>query len=271
MAMNTNLAGMSPILGAGANSAGSQQAVPGATSMNTPAIGGATNTFLPSYPTGANAAPMTSPFSGGTVATAGADPGYTATSPGMPDLSAGFAANGPGANAGSNPLSAFTGTNLASSLGLNAQNNPNAAHDFVKAMHKAGYSAGVAGQLWNFLQSGAGFNPQIAQSVISSYQAAQQPGVNRGERDLMAQFGNMGLGASSAAAIGMGDYLSQVNASQGEVEGKILDQMYQQSIQNYMAVLMGGKGNPPKGLFDNILGYMNAASGDMQAAASMGV
>lgn len=279
MAMNTNLAGMSPILGMGANSGGSQQAVPGAMGMNTPAIGGATNAFLPSYPTGANAAPMTSPYGGGAPnPVAGADTGFSNTqvggqgAPGMPDLSAGFAANNFGATggAGAPGVGALGNTNIGSMLGLNAQNDPNAAHNFVKAMRKAGYSSGVAGQLWNFMQSGAGFNPQIAQSVISAYQAAQQPGVQRGERDLMAQFGGMGLGASSSAAIGMGDYLSQVNASQGEVEAKILDQMYEQSIQNYMTVLMGGKGPAPKGMFDNILGYMNAASGMAQSFATMG-
>jgi hypothetical protein len=271
MAMNTNLAGMSPILGAGANSAGSQQAVPGATSMSTPAIGGGTNAFLPTYPTGANAAPMTSPYGGGgassATSTAGTDAGYGNTGVGAPDASATFGGVTPAPFAANGAPSGATGAlatgNISSLLGLNAQNNPNAAHDFVAAMHKAGYSAGVAGQLWNFINSGAGYNPAVADALM----AQMQPQVNRGEADIMERFGSMGMGSSSAAAIGLGDYLSQVNLN----EGQVLSQLYEQSVQNYMTVLMGGKGNAPKGLFDNILGYMNAASGDMQAAATMGV
>ncbi len=242
----------------GANFGGSSQNVPVPGSTDVPAVGGQTSPFGLNFPGGANTSPMTSTMS--------AAPGTTATSPGGTDInsliqnifSQGFAANnvGPGqmgspggAQGGPAQGGGLGGFNLASMFGLGS-GDPNAAHNFVKAMHKAGFSSGVAGQLWNFLQSGAGFNPQVAQAMID----AMQPQVKRGEADILEQFGSKGLGMSSAAAIGLGDYLSQVNLN----EQAIFAQMIEQATQNYMQVLMGGKGNPPKGFFDNYLSWITA-------------
>lgn len=104
---------------------------------------------------------------------------------------------------------------------------------FQHAMKDAGYSWGVADQLWRFLSSGAGFNPQVAQAMINFL----QPQVHRGEMDILEQFSSRGLRNSSPAAIGLGDFLSQVNLNEQE----IFAQMYQQAVQNYLTVLLAGK------------------------------
>lgn len=126
-----------------------------------------------------------------------------------------------------------------------------------RAFTDAGAPSGVAASLADFLKSGAGYNPQILQSLI----AQLQPQISRGETDIMGQFGGAGLGQSSAAATGMGDYLSQVNLN----ESNMATQLYEQAINNYMQVMLGGsnwqsQSSPGfwqtlgEGLLSNVLG-----------------
>lgn len=96
------------------------------------------------------------------------------------------------------------------------------------------YGSGVAGQLMQFLMSGAGFN----QADINNMFASLQPGIERGEENLMSQFSASGNRFGSGAQIGLGDFLSQVNLNEGQIES----QMYQTAIDNFMNVLMGTSG-----------------------------
>jgi hypothetical protein len=155
-------------------------------------------------------------------------------------------------------------SNVASMLGMGGVNGswaPN-QNDFIKAMHKAGFSAGDAALLFNFLQSGAGYNPQVAQALIAS----MQPGVQRKEADILEQFGNMGLRGSSSAQLAMGDFLAQEQLN----EGQIFAQMYEQSVQNYMNVLLAGKGPAPKSLWDNISPIIQTMMSNANTVAKAG-
>lgn len=123
-----------------------------------------------------------------------------------------------------------------------------------KGLSGAGYKDGVANLLAQFLFSGAGYNPQVAQALL----AQMQPTISRGSANILEQFGSQGLGSSSAAAIGLGDYMSQVQLNEGE----ILSNLYEQSVQNYLTVLTGAK-SPPKtgGGLTAILGSLLGAAG----------
>lgn len=212
----------------GSNPSGGQMAVPTPASQNTPAIGGNDSPFAPTPPTGQQ----------------------------TPGISSSIATAGPiGPSSAANNLAT---TNPSSLWGLGA-GDPNAAHNFVKSMGKAGFSSGVAGQLWNFINSGAGFNPQVAEAMI----AAMQPGVQRKEADIMEQFSGLGMRGGSPAAIATGDFLAQEQLN----EGQIWAQMYEQSVSNYMNVLLAGKGNPPKSLFDNIMTGISTMSGAAESGA----
>jgi hypothetical protein len=146
---------------------------------------------------------------------------------------------------------------------------------------KKTYGDGTAHEIMNFLTSGAGFN----QSAINNMLAALQPGIERGTESLMEQFSTSGNRFGSGAQIGFGDYLSQVQLNEGQLE----TQMYEQSINNYMNVLMGtagqqaqNKANSP-GLMDSIsqglglgaagasgiMGGMGAAAGGAGGMASI--
>lgn len=259
----------------GANPSGSNVAVPTATSNATPAVGGGTNPFLPNFPSGQNNFPMN-------FAPAPSGSGGT-------DMSSINLAN----QFGFGPFG--QGGQTAGVGGF-----PN-EKDWIKSMGKAGFSAGNAGALWQFIQGGAGWNPQVAQAMQNSIQnqmnamgqsfnASTQtimnqamPLRNRGEMDMMEQFGARGLRNSSAAAVGLGDYLSQFDTnltsqlfqaqsnlmSQDaalQTQGmQTMVQMYEQAVSNFENVLLAGKGPPKQNMFQNIIQGVNAASGLISA------
>jgi hypothetical protein len=209
----------------GANTGGTNMAVPTTGSNSTaPAVGGQTNPFLPA------------PVSG-------------AQTPGLMNTTSNASPTAPGDLGGLNPFNTLGG-----STSWVKQN------DFIKAMRKSGFSAGDAGLLYSFLQSGAGFNPQVAQALIN----ANKPGIERGQANILEQFSSQGLRGGSPAAVAMGDFMSQVDLN----EQQIFAQLYEQSVQNYLSVLMGGKGKPPASTMENILMGTEAIKNLSQAASA---
>jgi hypothetical protein len=170
-----------------------------------------------------------------------------------------FPANaGPYATTGAGSV---TGPGTASgnpNIGGFAQLDPAKANQLYQDLSKT-YGAGTAQAIWQFLQSGAGYN----QNAINNLLASLQPGIQRGEEDLMSQFSALGNRFGSGAQIGLGDYLSQVNLN----EGQLISQMYEQALTNYIDVLMGAasanaqtKANSPS-LLDKILSPLSAITG----------
>lgn len=135
--------------------------------------------------------------------------------------------NMPGA---SNPIAGLDPSKI---LGGGSKFGGMNVNDIKRAFMKAGYSAGDAYLIAQFLGSGAGFNPQVAQAML----AALNPQIERGQANILEQFSAGGLRESSPAAIGLGDYMSQVYLDQGQ----ILSQMYEQAVQNYMEVMLAGR------------------------------
>ncbi len=195
----TYRAGLTP----GANTSGTQTKQPGSLNLaTTPAIGAQANPLLPSYPSGQSMPGISSPL------------------------------NFP-ANTGGAPLpSTATLRGFGSPIG--AATDPSHGNDYLKALEASGLRPGMAEAVANLMQSGLGYSPQVVQTLL----AAMQPQIQRGEAQLMEQFGAAGLGESSAAAIGMGDYLSQVALQ----EGQLVAGLYEQSVQNYMSLLTSMSG-----------------------------
>ena len=186
----------------GANMGGSSVAippVPGST-MGSPSIGGNTNPFIPMVPSG-----QQMPGSTNSLAMPANTEGATPADTGM------------------------TGQDLAGNLAgsSNVPTGWNAVyHDLKKR-----YGAGMGGLLMQFLKSGAGFNPEAMKALFAS----MGPQIERGQESIMEQFSAMGNRFGSPAAVGIGDYMSQVNLNMEQ----IMAQMYEQSIQDYMSVLTG--------------------------------
>jgi hypothetical protein len=198
----------------GANYSGSSVAVPQSPIVpggGNPALGGATSPFLPTVPSGTSSFPMT--------ASSGALPNTTGSSSGTSGGSTGLG--------GANNYSGLWGS-TQSLAGL------------IKGLEKSGLTGGVASVLAQFLQSGAGFNPQVAQALIN----AMGPQVERGQESIIEQFSAMGNRFGSPAATGLADYQAEVNLNMDQ----IFSQLYEQSVQNYLEVLMGvGKKSPTFG------------------------
>ena len=133
-------------------------------------------------------------------------------------------------------------------------------NDIAKGMQTAGFSGGVGTALSEFLMNGAGFNPAVAQALI----AAMQPQIAKGQANLMGQFGAQGLAGGSPAALGMGDYLAQTNLD----VGTLLSGMYEQSVNNYMDVLLAGKTPQQQG--GGILGALGSLIGGIGGTSTGG-
>lgn len=91
--------------------------------------------------------------------------------------------------------------------------------------------------LYNYLSTGAGYNPQVAGALINQ----MQPLEARGRNHVLDAFGDEGQRFSSTAAIGLGDFESQFAAD----EAGILAQEYDKS-QNRYAELLGSLMNDTK-------------------------
>jgi len=132
---------------------------------------------------------------------------------------------------------------------------------------KKSYGDGTAHALMNFLTSGAGFNQDAVNNLI----AAMQPQIERGTESLMNQFSATGNRFGSGAQIGLGDYLSQVNLNEGQME----TQMYESAISNYINTLTGvgsqvaqTKANSPS-TSDSILSGLQLGGSAGQGASSI--
>lgn len=196
----------------GMNPTGSQISL-GGSMPNTPP---GANALLPNVnpsPSSSGAGPMD------VVPGSSTTPAFPANGPGPTNLLTPPA--GPQTNVGTAAQSPIGGINLASSKDLSR------LFDSLKKT----YGDGAAHLLLNFLTTGAGFN----QDAINNLFASLQPQIERGTENLMSQFSASGNRFGSSAAIGLGDYLSQVNLNEGQLE----TQMYEQAINDYLNVLMG--------------------------------
>lgn len=159
-------------------------------------------------------------FSSGTGSPFPMFPSYGGGNYSMPN------AGGPSYNVGS----FGTGAGLAglnSGLGFNW--GQGYGSDVYNMLGKA-YGKGT-GQLLGNILSGGLYNPQVAAAMLN----AQQPGIARGEAGIEGAFGDAGARFSSAAALGLGDFESQVQLNQQQT----LAQMFEQSQGQELSLLTG--------------------------------
>jgi hypothetical protein len=121
------------------------------------------------------------------------------------------------------------------------------------------YGDGFGNTLWNTLQSGAGFNPAIANAFIKEMQPIFQENL----ANAMEYFSSTGSRFSSAAALGAGKAVADFSAKQQAV----FAQMYMWAYQNYLNVLQYGATNTGDNTFGNIrsiLGLLQTAGKGIQ-------
>lgn len=156
---------------------------------------------------------------------------------------------------------------------------PSSWENTVKGFKGEGVSTGIAQDLASFLQSGSGYNPAIVNGLIQSIFASLQPQISRGKADIMEQFGSMGAGMSSEAAIGMGDFLSQVNLNESNIASSLIYNAYNQSVQNFMQTLLGPteaalsrpKGGGILGSISSLFGGLGGGQGISDLLGQLGI
>lgn len=105
--------------------------------------------------------------------------------------------------------------------------DPNLSGNFLREFQRA-YGKGTGDVLYQMMTQGL-FNPQVA----SNYLNALQPGIQRGQADILNAFGRSGNRFSSSAALGLGDYNSQVQLN----EGQLLSGLYENAQTNQLNML----------------------------------
>lgn len=170
--------------------------------------------------------------------------------------------SGPQAN---NPL--FSGTNiqgLSTGFGVNGQLGANWLRELQDT-----YGKGLGSALDQLLGKGF-FNPQVAASFLN----ALQPGIQRGEADILQAFGAEGARFGSTAAIGLGDYNSQVQLNEQQTLASLYENAQNQELSLLSQLLPGLQESQANrgssGLFGDILGGLEAVGGAIAASFTGG-
>lgn len=120
------------------------------------------------------------------------------------------------------------------------------------------YGSGTGNFLTSLLQNGL-FNPQVASAFLNSMQS----GVNSGVASLQQSFGAEGSRFGSAAALGIGDYLSQVNLNEESVMANMFLTAQGEELnllQNLLPTIHAERANSG-GILSDILGGAEIAGG----------
>jgi hypothetical protein len=199
-------------------------------------------TAFPSFP---SFGPIQSPAASSRVASATGLPLPTGVNPTAPT------ANAP----------VFGSTNLQGlSGGLNTQltGQPGNPGDKLYKQLVGAYGSGAGASIFDLLTNGT-FNPQVAAAFLN----AMQPGIQRGESDILGAFGDSGSRFSSGASLGLGDYLSQVNLNEQSTLASLYEQSQNQELsllQNILPTLHAEHANSG-GILGDILGGLEIAGG----------
>ena len=156
--------------------------------------------------------------------------------------------------------SPYSGTDFAGlSTGLSATGPAGDMSNNLFKELRRGYGKGTGTILDQLLSNGL-FNPQTAAAILN----AQQPGIARGQQDILSAFGDAGSRFSSSAQLGLGDYMSQVQLNQQQT----LAQLYQNAQNQQMSLLQSilptmhtEEANQGGGLLNSILGGLEIAGG----------
>lgn len=160
----------------------------------------------------------------------------------------------PGAAApGAGPIDPATGLPVSPSAGLpgtsmnpgggpgtgNANGLDPRQSDRTLAELQKYYGEGMGSMLFNFLQSGGGFNSALTSQAVQAQNAAMQHQIQEGEQNLWAGMGNTGVSPNSSVwALETGDYMSNAVAQENAITAQEYFNMWNQS-QNRMTDILG--------------------------------
>ncbi len=172
----------------------------------------------------------------------------------------------PMANVGTFSPSNFQGLNTGLATSLTSQ--PGNPGDHLYKELVSSYGKGMGDVLFQQLTSGL-FNPQVASSFLN----AMQPGIARGESSILNAFGAEGSRFGSAAALGLGDYQSQVNLNEQQTLASLYENAMSQQLSLESGILptlhseQANKGS----WMDSLIGGLEIAGGIIGAPFTGGL
>lgn len=160
-----------------------------------------------------------------------------------------------------------TGAGLAGLSSGFSTNDPGRTQNLYNYLGKA-YGKGPGQLLGNMITQGL-FNPQVAAAFLN----AQAPGIARGEAGIQSSFGDAGARFSSAAALGMGDFESQVQLNQQQTLAQLFENAQQQQmglLQNVLPAIQNERANEG-GWINDVIGGLEIGGGALVDAFTGGL
>jgi hypothetical protein len=159
-----------------------------------------------------------------------------------------------------------TGQGIAGLSSGFSTNDPGRTQDLYNYLGSA-YGKGPGQLIGNMITQGL-FNPQIAAAFLN----AQAPGISRGEAGIQSSFADAGARFSSAAALGLGDFESQVQLNQQQTLASLFENAQSQQLgllENVLPTIHQERAN--QGSWTNdLLGGLEILGGAIAAPFSGG-
>lgn len=131
------------------------------------------------------------------------------------------------------------------------------------------YGKGVGGELYQFLQSGAGYSGPLAQQSVDAQIQAMQHQANLGWGNISSQLGAMGVSpGSSVQGLAAGDYWSNVVAQENAITAQEYYTMWNESMNRETGMLESLLGDSAKYRANKGGGWMSWLKGGLDIAGS---
>lgn len=143
----------------------------------------------------------------------------------------------PGATAMSSG-STVTGESGQTSTSANAYNQTQRQQDRTLGELQDYYGEGMGSMIYQYLQSGGGYNSALTQQAVDAQIEAMQHQISTGANDLTSRLAAMGItGASSSMGLSLGDYMSQAVAQENAITAQEYYTMWNESQNRELSMM----------------------------------
>jgi hypothetical protein len=158
--------------------------------------------------------------------------------------------------------STVTGGNAS---GLNTQSN-----DALLRSLQENYGQGPGSMIFQFLQSGGGFNAPLAQQTVEATNKAMEHNIQLGLGNLEGTLGGQGISPdSSVAALETSNYESNALTQMNAIDANIYNQMWDQSQNRELSLMEGVAGVSATSIANQNSQWLTDLTGIAGAAGSI--
>lgn len=135
------------------------------------------------------------------------------------------------------------------------------------------YGEGMGSMLYQYLQSGGGYNSALTQQAVDAQTGAMQHQIMEGGQNIMSMLGAEGISPnSSAAALEMGDYMTQAVAQENSITAQEYFNMWNASQNREESMLQSAADVNQKGTANEKgwMDYLNMGLGMVGDVVGLG-